>query len=164
MQVNMNAKSQNFSNKFANLVYIEYSEAENNNMRPNLSSFNDVCNYVKSSVVSTNVDVLTLNRDGKNNQTFQNSCSIDLNRSTMVPNSNDSEKKRKKSGRMDRRGVPIVKGGKKHRVTFSDGKYVNQVLVERIKIESYKQFNISNKHEESKLAPSKPSGSCCLTF
>ncbi len=57
--------------------------------------------------------------------------------------------------RIDRFGIPIIKGSKKHKVTFID-KIVKKNFVEVIKIESYKEYNKMEEVSNSKK------NNCCL--
>lgn len=74
----------------------------------------------------------------------------------------EDEKYNKFPFRKDRHGVPIVKGGKRHKVTFADAKSVGNTLVERIKVESYKSNNVENSYSEDK--PNRSTENCCMVF
>lgn len=67
-------------------------------------------------------------------------------------------------GRHDVRGVPIIKGSKKHKVTFIDkingGK--SNKLVQRVEIQSYKELNACNTFGEGDLKKPAHSASCCI--
>lgn len=63
-----------------------------------------------------------------------------------------------KGQRCDRRGIPILKGIKKHKVTFCDVGEKPRPLIEVNHMDSYKRFNVLNTHGEN----SDRSCSCCL--
>ena len=60
--------------------------------------------------------------------------------------------------RLDQRGVPIIKRGKKHKITFADKN--KKVLVERIDVESFKKYNVPNTFDDRN--EKDKSTSCCL--
>lgn len=64
--------------------------------------------------------------------------------------------------RRDRRGVPIVKGSKKHKVTFKDKAGLKEKFVEKVEIESYKSINVYNTYGEGDNKKGTNSGSCCI--
>lgn len=77
--------------------------------------------------------------------------------------------------RMDRRGICIFHGGKKHKVSFVDqigfvnskkNYYPSNNLIEVVDICSYKKFNGKNTFDCSKSTESHPKNSmaCCLLF
>jgi hypothetical protein len=65
--------------------------------------------------------------------------------------------------RIDRRGVPIVKFGRKHMVSFLDRVESDKRLVDIASVESYKQFNLENSYgEKGKKVSCTTSMACCL--
>jgi hypothetical protein len=67
--------------------------------------------------------------------------------------------------RVDRRGVPIVKKGRRHIVSFLDRVEQNKVLVDIKDVESYKQYNLENSYgERGKRVSCTASLACCLLF
>jgi hypothetical protein len=67
--------------------------------------------------------------------------------------------------RIDRRGVPIVKGGRKHIVSFIDRAEPTKRLVETFNVDSYKQYNLENSYgEKGKKVSCSASLACCLIF
>ncbi len=114
----------------------------------------------KESYVSTENQFLTLNHSQKKFSTINFSSANNLASGTLIDY--EDEKYNKFPYRKDRRGVPIIKGGKRHRVTFADEKLVSSILVERIKVESFKIENLENSYSEDK--PNSSSQNCCVVF
>lgn len=70
-----------------------------------------------------------------------------------------------KEQRKDRRGVPILKGSKNHKVTFIDKIGMRNIpFAEKIEIESYKAQNAFNSFREDGRHKSNSSVSCCFIF
>lgn len=65
--------------------------------------------------------------------------------------------------RVDRRGYNILKGGKKHRVTFADQIKSKSSLLEIVNIQSYKKYNIDNTFDTTSKG-SRASIACCSIF
>jgi hypothetical protein len=73
------------------------------------------------------------------------------------------EHKKYNDMRADRRGIPIVKRGRKHEVSFLDRVEPNKRLVEIFNVESYKQYNYENSYgEKGKKVSCNASLACCL--
>jgi hypothetical protein len=67
--------------------------------------------------------------------------------------------------RVDRKGVPIVKKGRKHIVSFLDRAEPNKRLVDIVNVDSYKQYNLENSYGERGKKVSCTAGLvCCLIF
>jgi hypothetical protein len=62
--------------------------------------------------------------------------------------------------RRDSRGIPIVKGLKKHKVVFADRMQNKKSLIEKVEIESYKKYNMDNTFQDEP----KTSTGCCRIF
>jgi len=73
-------------------------------------------------------------------------------------NNNNINNNVDKPYRCDRKGVPIVKGTKKHKVTFCDVGDKPKPLIEICHVDCYKKFNVLNTHGEN----SDRSCSCCI--
>jgi hypothetical protein len=124
---------------------------------------------LKESYLSNESQILTLNQSGqknyKDNNTLKNprhnSSAKDLRSSSPV--NYDDEKYNKLAFRKDRRGVPIIKGGKRHKVSFADGKLVDKILVERVKVESFKSHNVGNTYSEDKPYENT-NENCCIVI
>jgi hypothetical protein len=54
----------------------------------------------------------------------------------------------KKLKRIDRKGKPIIKGGKKHKLTFRDLE-LNKELEEVFIVENYKKYNVLEPEDET---------------
>jgi hypothetical protein len=63
--------------------------------------------------------------------------------------------------RMDAYGIPIIKGSKNHKISFSDN-FTNKKLIQNVKIESLKKYNSEVVIKENSKA--KRNNSCCLVF
>lgn len=133
---NINSQKQDTYNINNNFLFINKFPAENN-------SNNSVVNNHFPNVIVNNV--FSANNEVEN----------------IISNNDKVESSEK---RIDRRGVVIEKGGKKHRITFLDRIDDNKRLIDTVKIESYKAYNIGNTYSESSGKPVNNSVSCCIIY
>jgi len=112
------------------------------------TNFNNI-NKVKkrdSNAESLNNAILFSTRNDKDKSNITNITNNVVNNkiinSKQIPSSNVLKENRI---RKDFKGNPILKGGKKHRISFKDLIGKNNNLVETIEIESYKAFNAFNE-------------------
>jgi hypothetical protein len=97
---------------------------------------------------------------------------IQINNNIIIVNTNQQvddlignfkNKKMPGSGnlRIDRRGVIIKKGGKKHKCTYADQIYCGKRLVEVVEVTAFKKFNMENTYNDADMAKAKNSLACC---
>jgi hypothetical protein len=73
-----------------------------------------------------------------------------------IPQKNALDVKKRK----DVNGTPIIKGSKRHKLTFLDQKGMKFIFI--VKVESYKEYNILNKHNEDFNSQPSNNISCCV--
>lgn len=71
--------------------------------------------------------------------------------------------------RFDSKGIPIIKGLKKHRVSFVDFSNSKRKMIEVIPVESFKKYNIQNSYgagneTNKKINKKDETTSCCFVF
>lgn len=175
-----NKISHNTSNNYMTLNNKNQLISEINVKSPSITSSGFPNRYVNAMVTSekTKDSVIILSHTLQKKKI---SC-LNLERDKMQLRSNDSSSKPRKlidesiiKGndckstylkivRLDRRGVAIVRGVKKHRISFVDKIDSKQGVAEVINIESYKTYNVGNTYENSNRVKDWKSDqtlSCC---
>lgn len=149
-------------NVFINVAQISLNNLDNldfNNYKSN--RFDD------KKTASTPVSHLNTKAKTNQKQTLQE---LSENEKKKLNNS-DIEKNNIESSiivRKDRKGVPIVKGGRIHKVTFIDRLEEKRKLIEYQQIESYKKYNLNSLAHETDSSSNKDKSnsntSCCLIY
>ena len=129
-KIKMNLENNNFSN----VIVANNINNSNNKIKSNFPQI------IVSNVKNKDEQILNLNSNPQNK----------------TQNLNDSPSKDNR--RKDSNGELIIKGSKKHKLTFKDQN--GSKLLSIIHIESHKSLNLCNRHNED--IPSKNNKSCCL--
>jgi hypothetical protein len=151
----------------------------NNNLKANNANQNNINYFINNSNITVNKqenyninnNILVINKfAGETPMTPIKQNNVVIIKNVENPFSNEREilfgtsGKNEKNERVDRKGVVIVKGGKKHRVTFIDKIGNRKSLIDMVDVESYKKFNIINTFSEAESRNSAGSLNCCIIF
>ena len=103
----------------------------------------------KNSVDNVETNLLTTTPNYTNPSGRIRSGTFDTIKSAQLRNKSPTRNRKKFSmedygGRLDGFGYPILKGGKKHRISFKED------MVKVIKVENWKSFNIDSSLEQKK--------------
>jgi hypothetical protein len=180
-----------YAQNFMNHVNLQPNSSQAMNQNINLYVNNPSVNIQNKETININNNYLVINQFVDNNNgkipvpvqinqiNDSNISKVILKNNPFVMNSelnNQNEKEymiedvninpniEGKFQRRDRRGVPIMKGSKKHKISFSDSSGSKSNFVDVIRIESYKNVNALNTYNESNVSKSSDSVSCCSIF
>jgi len=139
---------------------------------------NIILNKTKTrmSIASTsnnnnNISYIPINGTENNNKHIVSNNRINNSQHSKNKNKSSTSQLKDLKIRKDAKGVPIIKGKKKHRITFKDALDDVTGLIEEIEIESYKDYNakeltiIEEKQETIKNKNNNDNTSCaCAIF
>lgn len=138
----------------------------------NQQSINQNINYYlnNSNVTINNKETYNINNNILVINKFPDKSEVYMGKSSKIvindfpsPDDEMASTKIKKYERIDRTGIQITKGSKKHKITFADNLKRKASLVDKVEIESYKKYNASNTFLDQKKGKSG-SVSCCAIY
>lgn len=133
------------------------------NQNINYYSHNSNVTINNKETYNINNNILVINKFPEKSEVYIGKSSNIVINDSPGSDENENSSTKYKFKRTDRRGIPIIKGSKKHRVTFSDNLKRKSSFVDKVEIESYKHYNVSNTFSEEKKSNSN-SVSCCAIY